>query len=127
MANSFNGIGTSFYGQSRFESDGSFVQTKWFILAFFPLIPLGSARVIQQESGGIPFISSSTSYEVLEELPMDWTQVIKIYLYAIFIVAWVGGFIVSTKPIPLKLIAIGSAIALPFVLRWLGKKNAGAV
>ena len=31
-----NGFGTTFYGKRAFESDGSYVTTKWIAIAYFP-------------------------------------------------------------------------------------------
>jgi hypothetical protein len=42
MANTFNGIGTTYYGKKDIYSDSSFIAIKWFVVGFFPLIPLGS-------------------------------------------------------------------------------------
>ncbi|BEU94443.1 hypothetical protein ACDW_01480 [Acidovorax sp. DW039] len=38
MANTFNGIGTTFYGQCAFEQDDSFITTKWFVLGMPSLV-----------------------------------------------------------------------------------------
>ncbi|OGY90917.1 MAG: hypothetical protein A3H70_01715 [Candidatus Komeilibacteria bacterium RIFCSPLOWO2_02_FULL_48_11] len=47
---SFNGFGTTIYGRRDVnQADGSYVVTKWFIIIFFPIIPLGSYRVIKEK------------------------------------------------------------------------------
>ena len=49
----FNGIGTRIYGKRDLNpADNSYIATKWFTLLYFPVIPLGSYRVIKakQES-----------------------------------------------------------------------------
>lgn len=121
MATTFNAIGTTYYGKRSFESDESYVTTKWFVIGFFPIIPMGSARVRQLETSGIPFIARTTSFEVLEELPTDWAQVMFTYVYAIFIVAWCGYFMSKQmSPFP-KLVLIIGAILLPHVLRYFAK------
>jgi hypothetical protein len=121
MPTTFNAIGTTFYGKSRFEADESFVTTKWFVIGFFPIFPLGSARVRYLETSGIPFIARTTSFDVVEELPTDWVQVIFTYVYAIFIVAWCGYFLMKEMSPIAKLVPIIGAILLPHVLRFFAK------
>lgn len=82
MASSINGIGTTFYGQAAFEPDGSFVTTKWIIFAYLPIIPTASMRVrYAGEDKG--FFSSSTSYEVIMDYPIDIGQVLRTWAYVI--------------------------------------------
>lgn len=78
MTTSINGFGRTYYGQRDFEPDGSFITTKWLIMAFFPIAPSGSARVRVTDSGGIFF----KELEVLEELPTCWRQALYTYAYA---------------------------------------------
>jgi len=124
MAGTFNGIGTTFYGKKDIDHDGSFVTTKWFVIGFFPLVPLGSYRFLDAGTSGIPFLSRSTQYEVLEELPLNLVQVLCVYLYSIFIVFFVGGMLIKdTSPVA-KIVTILVAIAIPFVARMLfGRKT----
>lgn len=77
-----NGFGTKYYGQRDFESDGSHITTKWFVFAFIPVVPMGSARVRILDAVSIPFlISTPTELEIIEELPTNWVQALYIYLY----------------------------------------------
>jgi hypothetical protein len=124
MATTFNAIGTTFYGKRRFETDESFVTTKWFVIGFFPIIPLGSARVRHLETSGVPFIARTTSFEVLEELPTDGVQVIFTYIYAIFIVAWVAYFMTKEMSAVPKLVLIIGGILLTHLLRFFAKMRA---
>jgi hypothetical protein len=124
VANTFNGIGTTFYGQGKFESDQSFITTKWFVLGFFPLFPLGSARVIYLGSSGVPFLSRSAEFEVVEALPIQWIQVLMTWIYAVFIITWVIGLLASNKPPFLKVVLIALGIFLPFIIRWMQKRFA---
>ncbi len=123
MAQTFNGIGTIYYGKKALDEDGSYVTTKWFVIGFFPLVPLGSARVRPLGSSGIPFLSSSSTFEVLEETHTDFVQMLCVYAYAIFIVAWIGNLMTrkggSTAA---QLVAIGAGIAIPHVLRWFSRR-----
>lgn len=126
MANTFNGIGSTYYGQSQFEPDGSFVTTKWFVIGFAPLIPLASARLQYLGSSGIPFLSRSSSYELIEELPIAWLQVLKTWLYTIFIITLVTGMLASNKAPALKIVVIMAGIVLPHLLRFFAKRQVGA-
>lgn len=126
MANSFNGIGTSYYGQSKFEQDGSYVTTKWFILGFLPIIPMASARVNYVGTSGIPFFSRTSSFELVEELPIDWLQVLKTWLYTIFIIALVSGVMTSNKPPAFKIIIVALGVFLPHMLRFVARKVAAS-
>jgi len=121
MANTFNGIGTTFYGKRDFEPDGSYVTTKWFVLGFFPVFPVSSLRVRYLDSSGVPFLARTSSFEVVEELPMNGVQVICTYVYAIFIVAWCGYFMTKDMPVPAKLVLIALGIAIPHALRYFAK------
>ncbi|MDR3352287.1 MAG: hypothetical protein LBO00_04615 [Zoogloeaceae bacterium] len=129
MANTINGIGTTFYGQAKFRRDGSFVTTKWFVLAFFPLFPMKSyrlRRIEDDENSSIPFLSKPPFYELLEELPADGAQVLRVWAYA-FIVIPVILFLVAGEGIPIFLKVVFAAIlcALPHLLRWFAKSSSG--
>jgi hypothetical protein len=125
MANSFNGIGSTFYGQSDFEQDGSFVTTKWFIVGFFPVFPLGSARLRYLDSTGIPFLSRESSFDMVEDLPIQWLQVLKTWIYTIFIIALTTTLLKSNAPVVVKLFFIFGGMFLPYILRWFAKRAAG--
>jgi hypothetical protein len=122
MANTFNGIGTTYYGRSKFEQDGSYVTTKWFVIGFFPLLPMASARVNYLGTSGIPFLSRTSSFEVIEEVPVEWLQVLKTWAYTIFIIGLVSGMMTSNKPPVLKIIVIAAGIFLPHMLRFFARK-----
>jgi hypothetical protein len=121
MAQTFNGIGSTYYGKKKFEDDDSFVTTKWFVIGFFPLVPLASARMRYLDSSGIPFLARTASYEHLEDLPIDWVQVLCTYAYAIFIIFWFAK-IASGNMNPVgKVVALALGVSIPFVLRWFSK------
>ena len=71
----FNGIGTRIYGKREVNpADESYIATKWFTLLFFPIIPLGSYRVIKaKQTGRYP------SYQ-MTEVRLNVKQVIVTYL-----------------------------------------------
>ena len=125
MANTFNGIGTTFYGKRSFEQDDSYVTTKWFVIGFFPLVPLGSLRVRYAGSKGVPFFARTASFEVIEELPTDWLQVLCIYAYSIFIFAWTVTLMGSNMSGVGRFLLIAAAIFLPHLVRLLVRKLQG--
>ncbi len=100
--------------------------TKWFVLGFFPVIPLSSMRAHYLGTTGVPFFGRTSTFEVVEELPVDWLQAMKIWVYAFFIVALTAGLMTSNKPPAVKILGITAGILLPHALRWFAKKNAGS-
>jgi len=125
MATSFNGIGTTFYGQCDFEEDASFVTTKWFIIGFFPLVPLSSLRVRYAESTG--FFSAGTSYEVLAEMPLHGMQVIKTWLYVALLIGLAVTLLDNQKVNPgVQVTLLVLAAALPTILRQVAKRSIAA-
>lgn len=123
MANTYNGICTSYLGKCKFEQDDSFVTTKWFLIGF-PLFPMGSARLRELGSEGIPFFKRTTNYEFIEDVPLDILQVLRIYAYSVFIVAWFGHWAMGNQPPLVRFIMITLGILLPFAMRFLSKRMA---
>jgi hypothetical protein len=101
------------------------VATKWFIIGFFPIFPLGSVRLRDEDTSGIPFFGRTSSFELIEEAPLDWLQVMKTWAYAVLIIAWVGYLVMSELPGAFKLAGLIGGVALPHVLRWFAKSRAG--
>lgn len=112
MAFTFNGIGTTYYGKKKFEPDDSCVTTKWFVILFFPITPIESARV--------RFLSSS-SLEIVQKFPIDRIQVLFTRIYAIFIISWIIYFTNKNISLVEKATAIVAGIALPHLIRWISK------
>ena len=87
-----------FYGEADHHADGSFITTEWITAAFIPLIPLRSFRLIRPKTSPSedPFentFKNAFAYgydplEVLEELPIFWAQVLRIYVLAGFAGFW---------------------------------------
>lgn len=121
MAGSINGIGTTFYGQGDFHSDGSYITTKWVIFAFIPVVPTSSMRV--QYRGRSGFFSNTTEYDVVAEVPLEVVQVLKTYLYLALLFAMFA-LLDSKWPAPLKFLGFFGVVMLPHGLRWLAKKKA---
>jgi hypothetical protein len=81
MPSNVNGFGTRYYGQRDFRADGSYLTTKFFCLAFFPVVPLHSVRVIPDpKNSWMPF--SKNYYAILEKRWPHPLQVLSIYLWA---------------------------------------------
>lgn len=81
MPSNVNGFGTKYYGQRDFRPDGSYVTTNFFCLAFFPVLPLHSVRVIPDpKNSAMPF--SKNYYAILEKRWPHPLQVLSIYLWA---------------------------------------------
>ena len=89
MAYTFNGIGTTFYGQCDWRPDGSFRTTRWFVVFWIPLFPLMSHRLRRNwRADKRVFFGYSTGYYLMENHPIDFNQVLRTYLFAIFLVVW---------------------------------------
>lgn len=124
MPNTFNGIGTTYYGQSDFEQDDSFITTKWFVLGYFPCAPLGSLRVRQIQSEGIPLLSRSTAYEVIEEQPTNWAQVLRIWAFTAFMFFVFGQVLSSRLPPVAQFLVLALAVFIPTLTRAFAKRRA---
>jgi hypothetical protein len=122
--NTYNGIGTTYLGRCKFEQDDSFVTTKWFVVGF-PLIPLGSVRVRNLGTEGIPFFKRTTHYEVVEEVPLDGLQVMRIYAYCLFILLWFIYWFEAKVPGLVRGAMWILGVLLPFGLRFVAKRMAG--
>jgi len=81
MPSNVNGFGTKYYGQRDFRPDGSYVTTNFFCLAFLPVFPIHSVRVIPDpKNSWLPF--SKNYYAVLEKRWPNPLQVLCVYLVA---------------------------------------------
>jgi len=80
LTHSYNGVGTKFYGKRDVAPDGSYIATKWFIIAHLPIWPLGSfrVRVLSKHSG---LAHESVSYAA-DEMPLSSRQVLLTYVAA---------------------------------------------
>lgn len=121
MPDTYNGIGTSYLGKCKFEQDDSFVTTKWFQIVA-PIFPLGSVRLRDLGSEGVPFLKRTTNYEFIEEVPLDLMQVLRTYAYTVFIVAWFGHWAMGNQPPLVRFIMITLGILLPFAMRFFARR-----
>jgi|GEM_PF-2382723 len=78
----WNGIGTKFYGSKDQDMDDSFVTTEWFVVLYFPIIPVGTSRVIFKGATH-GWRKTTNQYYVIQKLSMDWQQVFSTYFVAI--------------------------------------------
>ena len=77
---SINGCGTTWYGASDRERDGSYVVTEWIVFLFMPLIPLGSKRVWPMPKEQTAWWKASVGNQFkVTRVPMNWSQVVKGY------------------------------------------------
>jgi hypothetical protein len=96
----FNGIGTTIYGKREINpQDGSYIVTKWFTFLYFPIIPLGSYRVIKQKKN---FLAGHPEYQ-MREAPRNVKQIIFTYLAwwslpAVILAVGVLGAVVGPPP-----------------------------
>ena len=139
MAYTFNGMGTTFYGQRDFRVDGTHITTEWLVCFYVPLIPLRSLRVRYQGPGEHRWhlgFGSSENYAVYEKrFPPHWRQVLCTYGYVALLVAWVYwvGFNVAVVfpnaldnalSVALVFIACIIPVPTPWILRHYAEKRA---
>jgi lipopolysaccharide export LptBFGC system permease protein LptF len=82
MPHNVNGIGTTYYGASDRQPDGSFVTTEWFILFSVPLIPLRSVRVRYRGESSRRG-STTKHYDIIDKAPLDSKHVLHAYAWAL--------------------------------------------
>ena len=90
MPSSFNGTGTMYYGQRESGPDGSYVTTEWITVAWIPLIPLKSYRVLPNGDGKNFVVYQSKDYSV-RQVPLNGEQIRNVYGVAVVVV----GIVVS--------------------------------
>lgn len=89
MPTNVKGVGTIYYGQAEIRPDASFVTTEWIILFSIPLIPLRSFRVRRNRKADVEaLVVHSTGYVVLEQLPLQWAQIFKTWLFVLVCGLW---------------------------------------
>ncbi len=113
----FGGAGTRFYGKRDELPDGSCITTKWLVALYLPIIPLGSYRVWRVDPDYYPFFLTDRDQPltilppqtpddrsipvvpiaesvilpegeyVVDKVPLNWGQIMNIYLLFFGIVA----------------------------------------
>jgi len=144
VAFTLNGFGTTFYGESNHHPDGSYQTTKWFVVAFFPLVPLESLRVTRNPVADVNLILyQAEGFNVIQKVPVEPKQVFFTYLFATLYVAWVvavGWYFLGifdkmdTKQVPalvqwMYIGTAGLALWLPFfaLFGWRRASRAAAI
>lgn len=98
----FNGIGTSYFGESEYQCDGSYIKTEFICFLYIPLIPLRSMRVYRDASGdGSLLIFTRTGYAVKERIPLYWKQVFYIYVL-LLLTYYLIIFVMNIYPVKYK-------------------------
>ncbi len=78
---SLNGIGTTLYGKREVNIiDGSYIATKWFIIFFLPIIPLGTYRVWEINATPPKFYREGNTKYKMEGVELNWKQIVNTYL-----------------------------------------------
>jgi hypothetical protein len=81
MPSTINGIGTKFYGCREKGPDGSYITTEWVVILYIPILPIQSLRVLPgatESRFGFP-LSSSQRF-MTRSVPLNWRQVLYVYL-----------------------------------------------
>ncbi len=79
MSFTFNGIGTTHYGARDFLPDGTYTTTEWFVLLYFPIIPLRSLRISESNESSYFVVYSSRKYYIHSKEKPNLKQVLSIY------------------------------------------------
>jgi hypothetical protein len=87
MPQSFNGIGTMYYGSAEPHDDGSHIVTEWVTFLWVPLLPLGSRRVWSQDSTSHWFMNQNTTNYKIVKVPLHLPHLLKGYGAVLAVVA----------------------------------------
>lgn len=130
MSYTLQGIGTTFIGKRDFRSDDSYVTTEWIVIFYIPIVPIRSMRVIEtggEDNSHFPFLSRRKSYSVLAKSRPHWRQVLYVYGFAIFYIAWIVGYLELSTHIEKALgynaglilwfVALALPLPIPFFMR----------
>lgn len=89
MPFTLNGFGTTYYGKADQRPDGSYITTEWIAAAFVPVVPLQSLRLVPLQGKNVNVgIYNSQSYGILEKLPIQWSQVLRIWGFLAASACW---------------------------------------
>jgi hypothetical protein len=81
-ASNIYGIGTKLYGHSDKLKDGSFTVTKWITIFLFPVLPVGSFRILSRDTS-LSFGYGLRGKHTSEPVFTDAQQVLKAYAISI--------------------------------------------
>ena len=83
MPRDFHGIGTMYYGSREKNDDGSFITTRWLVLLYAPIFPLGSYRIRPLDGKkGFSLVQVPGRYAT-ERVEANLRQIVNVYLVAI--------------------------------------------
>lgn len=123
LAQTFNGFGTKLYGKRDFESDGSFLTTKWVVFLWIPLVPLKSLRVRYVGPGDVTILPGwSRNYSVYAEYGPHASQVVATYSFLLLFLA--GAWILDSLHADFLTSCAALAVwaSAPCILRWRAKR-----
>ena len=135
MAYTLNGMGTAFYGQRDFQTNGTFITTEWIAIFYLPLIPIRSLRVKYQGQSKHKwyFFGYASDYTVYTKSRPNWKQVLSTYGYLCFMALWIYAVwkignanfnLLSTDfNVLLLLIVMALPLPMPHMLRRIAKKR----
>jgi len=122
VARSFNGFGTAIYGKRNFRADGSFLTTKWIVLFWIPLVPLGSMRLRRVEPERSAFLMlSSSRYHVLSKASPNARQVLYVYGFVASLIVLSVACVNMSLPDTVGLVLFAALCCVPWIMRKTGK------
>jgi len=116
VAFTFRGIGTMQYGERDFRADGSYVVTEWFVVAYLPLFPLCSKRILPTGASTYHGLRRIPTVGLLERTSPNVQQVICVYAWFAFTLGIIWAEVVWNKGW-LFLPGVAIALLLPWYLR----------
>src|SRR5262245_640389 len=133
MPFTIHGCGTTFYGKRDFRLDGTYITTEWLVFAYLPLFPIRSPRVSDLWASEL-----GLGDRVYEKALPNWKQVLCVYGFVTFVIAWVPAVLLiasriyshfpdslaTTLGLSLVFIAAACIIALPLPIPWILRHHA---
>ena len=119
-------IGTAVYGERDYRPDGSYLTTEWAIFAWMPIFPISSLRISCFQTRFYAVYDAS-SYYVHESTSPNLKQVLSVYSWFASLIALgvVGERFQEGLALAVRILALGTLIALPSALRrWAKRRNA---
>ena len=75
------------YGERDYWPDGSFVTTEWFVVAWVPIIPIGSKRISYTRNSDYATYDAANRCYVYESMGANRKQAAFVYLWVASVVA----------------------------------------
>jgi hypothetical protein len=121
------GIGSQFYGEGDLRPDGSYITTDWFVVAYIPLFPLGSRRVVCEGRKRSYFVSKLQPEEMVERMSLCWLQVLRVYAFVAILYVWAvfdawlffKKLNIADRPhVTINGLIFGLTLFVPFMVLW---------